>query len=600
MKGNYNLGNTIYCTKEDLCNDFGSNYITIIFYIIYIIYLILSGLQIKLGYYDIKRKSLLKANTDTFTKTLSKTFNAIPFLPELRNTIDWTFTSTCFDFFRWNKFESIYDTIFDTYCDNEGIDENPIGEKISTKSKITMGGTLSFILVFILVIPLILFSSLNPTNKLNNITGAKLNVDLTFTYENGAVLNYNIFENSRAKTISDMFKDGDESTWEKYNYGKSVQTRNFNHEQIQIIKFSETSDRNWDLAYPHIQDLIELLNITENNGISTIELTIGYELTRPLPAEAQTCTDSDTILIYDSENDDEDSDGYKKILEFKNAIENCENMNLFFENAYSPPLRLTAGTEISNIEDDKYIEFKNVSLGFQGCEIQDSEVSYLKSYFTFKTINNLNQTDGLEFHTFSDKISETTQGYSVLTFYITFVLVAGSYVQDFLSSEPEKIMLSEMPHPESIINLCEGIKISRYSYEFKKEEYLYTILIELMRSPDYLKLLTQSSIDNFKIREENNKNEDEEENEENEESKENSENENIDNENKNESNGDNDEEQKNLEKKDEDKKDENITTGGGENIINENQNNGNLDNIIENKEDGNNENKDNENGKEDE
>ena len=60
MKGNYNLGNTIYCTKEDLCNDFGSNYITIIFYIIYIIYLILSGLQIKLGYYDIKRKSLLR------------------------------------------------------------------------------------------------------------------------------------------------------------------------------------------------------------------------------------------------------------------------------------------------------------------------------------------------------------------------------------------------------------------------------------------------------------------------------------------------------------------------------------------------------------
>ena len=83
-------------------------------------------------------------------------------------------------------------------------------------------------------------------------------------------------------------------------------------------------------------------------------------------------------------------------------------------------------------------------------------------------------------------------------------------------------MFEELPHPEKIVNLCEGIKISRYSYDFKNEEYLFTILIELMRSPDYLKLLTQSSIDHFKIRkgktfddpEEEKEEEDEEEEEE--------------------------------------------------------------------------------------
>ncbi len=53
-----------------------------------------------------------------------------------------------------------------------------------------MGGVLSFILIFIIILPLILFSSLNPTNKLNNLTKGKLNVDLTFIYENDLELNY--------------------------------------------------------------------------------------------------------------------------------------------------------------------------------------------------------------------------------------------------------------------------------------------------------------------------------------------------------------------------------------------------------------------------
>ena len=57
-----------------------------------------------------------------------------------------------------------------------------------------------------------------------------------------------------------------------------------------------------------------------------------------------------------------------------------------------------------------------------------------------------------------------------------------------------------MPEPEKIINLCEGIKQSRYSFELEKEEQLYYVLIEFMRSPDYLKMLTKSSLRQFKER----------------------------------------------------------------------------------------------------
>ena len=57
-----------------------------------------------------------------------------------------------------------------------------------------------------------------------------------------------------------------------------------------------------------------------------------------------------------------------------------------------------------------------------------------------------------------------------------------------------------MPHPEELINLCEGIKMSRYSFDFEEEEKLYYILIEFMRSPDYLREITTSSIEQFNKR----------------------------------------------------------------------------------------------------
>ena len=111
--------------------------------------------------------------------------------------------------------------------------------------------------------------------------------------------------------------------------------------------------------------------------------------------------------------------------------------------------------------------------------------------------------NGIEFHNFSDKVSSVSSSYSVLTFYLSFVLIAGSYVRGFLQGHPEKIILTEMPETEQLANLCEGIKTARFSFDLEKEEHLYYVLIELMRSPDYLKLLTKSSLQQFKDRRDN-------------------------------------------------------------------------------------------------
>ena len=349
----------------------------------------------------------------------------------------------------------------------------------------------------ILIVPLILFSSLNPTNELNNITAGELKVDLSFTYKNGAIKNYNLFENTRADSISQMTNE--KEIWVNYNYDKSVLTRNFNKKQIQRIVFSETSDRNWDLANPHIINLISLLDLTAANDLSKIDIIIYYNFIRRLPAEAQTVSDSFVINAFSRG----DSKGKNNIKILREALKECKDANITLEDAYTSPIRLTSGSEMSIIEDEVNFQKKGIELGFKGCFIENNQTNYFNSYFTLKSKNvTTNETEAVEFHTFSDQISETTSGYSVLTFYISFVLLAGSYIREFMESEPEKIMLEEMPHPKRIVELCEGIKIARYSYDFKNEEYLYTVLIELLRSPDYLKLITDSSLDHFKLREE--------------------------------------------------------------------------------------------------
>ena len=501
IKGNINLTNQHYCDIDNnkSCNNFDYNYYIIIFYIIYLFYLILSGVQVKFGFYDIKRKSLFKKSNDEMYSNLCSLFKAIPFLNEIKNAIDWTFTSTCFNLIQWNKFEEIYDTIFDTYCEKGDWDEKPVGKKISRREKFSLGGSLTLVLLLILIVPLILFSSINPTNQLNNLTGAKLFVDLFVYDENGAVKKYNIFENTRADSISEIALNDNDTIWNQYNYEKSIQTRNFNKEQVQRVIFSETSDKNWDLATPHIKALISLLDIKNNTDISKIEISIDYELTRPLPVEAQTCSNSFVSIIYIKGNNYTNS----SIDKIRKALENCENTNdIIIKDVYSPPLRLTSGSDVNEIEDD-YFDKRGIKIGFEGCEKDNNNnINYFNSFFTIKSYYK-GEEEPLELHIFSDQISETTSGYSVLTFYITFVLLAGSYIRDFLANEPEKIMLEELPHPKKIVELCEGIKIARYSYDFKNEEYLYTILIELMRSPDYLKLITDSSLDHFKLREKN-------------------------------------------------------------------------------------------------
>jgi hypothetical protein len=505
MKGNINSGNELFCIEKGKCNDFNSNKALIFFYIFYLFYLVPSALQIKYGFNDMKKKSILKRNPSDLNNLFVTIYQQIPFLNEIKNILDWTLTSTSLDLGQWIQFESIYEAIFSTYSDDRD-EENVIGKQIDKMRKAQKGGVLSFILISALIFPLVIFSSINPTNIVNSVYDAKLKIDLSFTYQDNEVKKYTLFENNRPESITEITDE----IFNEFNYTLSVKTRSFPKQQIQTIKFYETSDTNWDLVLPHIQTIVNELNISNpENAVNSINLIIQTQFTRPLPAEAQIVTDIITANIYNIGQDSE-SEGAQKAFNLSNAFTNCEDTYINFYDIYTPSRKLSSSTDPITIEDQKHFYPLGIQLGFQGCDNSTGKNNFLQSYFTLKSLKNKkdeNNTkihdDAMTFHIFSETISPTTSSYSVYAFYTAVILVFGEYVRDFCSGEPEKVTLNEMPDPRKMVDLCEGIIIARNSREFRMEKKLYFILIELLREPTYLKEITKSSVERFEEREEN-------------------------------------------------------------------------------------------------
>ena len=495
MYGNYNIYNAVYCIKEestDECNNFLENKTIIIYYMIFLIYYIFSGLQIKYGFYDLKRKSIFK-NIDSIQGLIFEIYKLIPFYYQIKNVVDWTFTPTSFDLFDWFKFENLYDEIFKTYRLKYPIEKKRVGKKFKKIFKMLIGGLTSFILVLILVIPLILFSSLNPTNKLNNITSAQMKIYLSF-HDDDQEKNYLIFENYWAEEIKGMSK----KIRKNYAYDNSFYTKTFPQDQIQIISFySEPENTLSEFKLSHLISSIEsLLNINKTTSninkesSKTCNLIIEAEFTRPLPSEAKIVTKTTKLLICDIINDKNNTGCLGLNQTYNFFINNTDNDDNITVNVsgFSPLVRLTANSDPKEIE----LEINKTII---------LEPLYKNNVFLFNVyFDNIINKTGIQYHTFNDKVSSSTYGYSIIGFYSAFILVIGTYVTSFFNYEPEKIIIGEMPHPEKLLNLCECVKISRYTYDFKKEEYLFNILIEILRTPDFIKKLTQSTVEQFQRR----------------------------------------------------------------------------------------------------
>ena len=177
---------------------------------------------------------------DEILNNLCSLFQTMQYLNEKRMFLFELLSVSVLFYFDGKKFEAIYNTIFDTYWEKSDCDEKLVGKRISRKKKRIIGGWLTLIFLLIWLEPLKLFSSLNPTNQLNNLTGAKINVDFFSTIKMELLKNI-ISLKIQKMILYQKLEKIIEILYRKSEKIETVKTINFKKGHVQHFFFSETS-----------------------------------------------------------------------------------------------------------------------------------------------------------------------------------------------------------------------------------------------------------------------------------------------------------------------------------------------------------------------
>ena len=83
---------------------------------------------------------------------------------------------------------------------------------------------------------------------------------------------------------------------------------------------------------------------------------------------------------------------------------------------------------------------------------------------------------------------------SILVFYISVVFVIAAVFRSIFVPKTDEIFITGAPKTDDILKICQSIHIYRVQGELEKEEELYHILIDIMRSPEMIKSVCGSSL----------------------------------------------------------------------------------------------------------
>jgi hypothetical protein len=259
----------------------------------------------------------------------------------------------------------------------------------------------------------------------------------------------------------------------------------YKNQQIQNITIKGYGDFNWDISPKSYESLYK--NLNDNSFQFYLRLT--YSFSRKLGK-----SDESLYRYEDFELNDNIKKQLNETLKSSNLFDLKISNQIYIEKAFSKFLRIPSEERPVELINEK----QNIILGLKIID-QYNKFWYIKSSNLTNEIPNLNNNnedkiEGIQIITFSDTFSKITFGYNVLTFYMAFVLLVGNYLRSIFLGSAERVIYTEMVLPHKLLNVCEGIRISRIKKDYLKEEQLYYLLIDLMRSPEIIKNITKSSL----------------------------------------------------------------------------------------------------------
>jgi len=270
---------------------------------------------------------------------------------------------------------------------------------------------------------------------------------------------------------------------------------------LQNVSLTPYSDTNWDITQPSLDQMSSNLNLAysqiqsaQNILSNSIQVIMQFSFTQS-QNQLQNLAPSQGSVQVQLLNS---SDIPNSLLVTANLL------NLISCASSSTPIRIPAfyaqithlvseGTPVQIPGDNN--DFVSDVYLFLNCT--NSAKFWVVS---LTSTNNLSTAIGLIFYTISDRVSTFLLGYSVTAFYLGVVYLIGRVVRTAVSGGEQNLTISDLPTASNIIQICEGILIARADKNLQKEELLYWELVDLLRSPEVLKVITESCVQGAKAK----------------------------------------------------------------------------------------------------
>ncbi|KAL4461027.1 hypothetical protein ABPG74_016499 [Tetrahymena malaccensis] len=497
--------NTI--SDQKVVVNYSTNGYLIGFVFIVMIYLLLSTLQLRYGYKKLKLRNTILQSKNAVAGFCAVVVRAIPFLQELKVILDWTVTKTSLTLFQWFLLEDIHYSLYVAKLDSKDVRSTKVDAPQSKLVKIFLGLLQVIVILLLIFGPMLLFSTLNPISDYNGITSGEIEVGIQFI-QKGQINYYPIFQNSHTNNLQTVQRDCTQNTqsssdsqtsqnqecyWDEYKFRDVNIIYTSDSQQFQKFDFYSYSENSWDLSQPSKKDIEnKFQDILNNPNTSyTAQLVIKLILNR----RVSQYNTAPYISYYPNTQIQNSSNLDKNIISgIHDTLTDCQKPAVKLPNFYIFLLSSTISNQsytsspIQQPDNNSGIQFTKDSYLQLKCE--DSQNPTTSKYWEISLDQSEDQ--GLSYFVLTDKYSNATFGFSIITLYTSVILVIGKFIRDAFGGELEKIIIKCMPNPDELLRICEAISNARNEKDLLTERILYFELMDLIRSPEVLKKLTGS------------------------------------------------------------------------------------------------------------
>ena len=352
------------------------------------------------------------------------------------------------------------------------------------------------LLIGIIAGPLILFSTLNPIKNKNLITGLNVEFSITRNVTNGqnAINEYTLFKSGQVSMLEEI----PDEDYKALNLSEELSVNTFDRSLIQEARLFQVSNSIWDITPPAQQALFKVLydTIHDTSTENKIELRLTANFIRKLPKDSKVVPEIFSKVLDSKIKEDKSIiDNLKDAVDPSNECKN-DSIPINIPNMYMPVVFLSKYPEAKKLESDsESVKNCNITLS-KNCDIVFNNTVHV-NYWSIsqnKLKNKTGAEDGLYFVIASEKIApEYFAKYTVIGFYTAIVLVISSFIRTITRTSTSNIFISSMQQPDVLLLLCEGVIIARMEGDTDREQELYKRIIDIMRSPSMIKLMTPST-----------------------------------------------------------------------------------------------------------